>query len=160
MNIHFDLGETDFDFCIENIGGVIDIDSLDWWMGITCKVKNRFFNYHCTSAVDYEAIVIVCEKMDDLLQYRIEEETEITLIEPRMAFILIPEIDLRTLPGVYCTERYKPLGCFADLSITLTSTDGTYLGERYILTFNRAEVIAWRDFFKKALIEFDARKTI
>ena len=150
MNLHFSMSfnESEFDFNIEDIGGIIELNELDWWMPISCTFKNRFINYHCTSAVDYTSLIYAKDKFDALLDDKLSEDTEISFIEPRMAFTLMPRNQ---------SDRHSNI--YLDLSITLTSTDGVYLGESIVISFDRNEIIAWRNFLDNALSEFDARKS-
>lgn len=102
-------------------------------------VRNRFFCYDRDIGLYYSELVMLRDKLHDLLQDKIPKDERLDFIEIISEFLLQP----KTSPN--------GLGPFLDWELNLPSVDGVYSIGSYIFTLNRREIGLLLDYINDVL---------
>lgn len=139
-SIRMNIDGTYFEFGIENyiISKSDDIN----WANIKIQVYNSYFNYYRNSELlACSEIGTILEKLELLLDDKLEKQTKLDFYEPDLEIELYPTLNLKeTGEYEYIKEGHEIQDIYMELSINLTDRDGAYTGQRYIMDFNRKEI--------------------
>ena len=138
LELNFD--ETFFRFSIDGKG------SGDWVI-VSVTVKNRFFDYQNIrdESLEFHDLIKICNHFNMLLNDEIEEPWEFSFTEPFYEF--------RMLPKRYF-QFFDDAEAMAEFTINLDNIKNYFNGQKYVLLFGEDEIIAWRDYLNKMIVEF------
>lgn len=137
--IKMNVDDTYFEFGIFNY--VHGQNNEDNWVGIKINVHNKNFNYFKKAELMTSAEVkYLLKRLEQLLDGKLKEEETIRFYEPDLEFTLYPKNDLcDTGKYAYIQEEYEQ-DIDMEFTINLTDREGTYIGQKYVIIFDRKEI--------------------
>lgn len=122
----------------------------DNWTKIKLIIKNRYFNYYKNSelmtSAELERLLSMLER---LLDGKINKKEIIEFYEPDLTFELYPKLNLwKTGKFTYIKKGHEIQDIYMELHIHLQDNDGTYIGQEYIITFDREEIEKIKEYIK------------
>ena len=147
MNERLDLssGETEVFFGINGLGNGLGSCEGKWlcWCLVDLYIKNRFFFFNRTSDEMLTLGEVDCLKnaLDDLLNDRISQQSNISFIEPDLEFVLSPKFDVRESENhIWVREGMEIVDIGADIVIHLSDMKNGYNGQTFSLPLDRMEI--------------------
>ena len=138
--LNINIEDTYFKFGVSNY--LQGKDNDDNWTKIKLIIKNRYFNYYKNSelmtSAELERLLSMLER---LLEGKINKKEEIEFYEPDLTFKLYPKLNLwKTGKFAYIKKGYEIQDIYMELHIHLQDNNGAYIGQEYIITFDREEI--------------------
>lgn len=136
--IKMNVDDTYFEFGIFNY--VLGQNNEDNWVGIKINVHNKNFNYFKKSELMTSTEVkYLLKRLEQLLDGKLKEEETIGFYEPDLEFTLYPKNNLRDTGKYAYIEEYEQ-DIDMNFTINLTDREGTYIGQKYVIIFDRKEI--------------------
>jgi hypothetical protein len=171
LRLEFD--DTAFSFIIRYLERRYADDN---WFVTELNVQNQCFNYtSCGEVFMFEELHHLKDRLAALLNGNLEEETDISFIEPDFEFVLTPIVDMgkredtmvvgknEQFPswqdmekdGItqYVREGYELIDISLDLKINLHN-QGCYNGQQYLIPFSRAEIDRIYEYLETTLARY------
>jgi len=150
-SIKMNIDGTYFEFGIKNYTNS-QSDDINW-ANIKIQVYNSYFNYYRNSELlACSEIERILEKLELLLDDKLEKKTKLNFYEPDLEIELHPKLNLKeTGEYAYIKEGHEIQDIYMELSINLTDRDGAYTGQKYVMIFNREEIEKLVIYLNKAI---------
>ena len=144
MWLKLDLGDIDFRFRISKYEKSKN-DYLDNWCKVDLTLKSQeWLNYN----IVYQEVLLPCEveelcdKIDDLLNDRLDELETLTCIEPDFEFILEPKYDIRNNPDVVYIRPGSEVivDVYMEFIVSFWDKKGALTANRLIMMLDREDL--------------------
>ena len=145
MWLKLDLEDIDFRFRISKYQKSIDIGYLDKWCKVDLTLKaQEWLNYNMVyrEALLPHEVEYLCDKIEALLNDKLNEPEIITCIEPDLEFHLFPKDDIRNNPDVVYVRPGSNtiVDVTMDLIVSFWDKDGVLTANQLKLAFNREDI--------------------
>ena len=150
------IDDTKFTFSISRY------DMEHDWSDIAVEVENRYMKYKdFGELLERDEVDWIIETLNDLLYDKLEEERELSFLEPDITMICYPAEIITTKGGlIYCRNGHSTHDCYLDFTIHFTDNHGVYVGEAWTITLGRGEIEELLEGLEKELGRIQDEETV